>query len=100
MWCLNSPAERRPAYDRTLGDESGATVMREPGCPYLLPQDACSPAPVAQRIEQQPSNLSVVGSSPTGGAKYGSDKVRRFRDSRTDGVAPHIAPHMWDRLRL
>ena len=30
-------------------------------------------APVAQRIEQQPSNLSVVGSSPTGGAKHGSD---------------------------
>ncbi len=27
-----------------------------------------SQAPVAQRIEQQPSNLSVVGSIPTGGA--------------------------------
>jgi hypothetical protein len=26
------------------------------------------PAPVAQWIEQQPSNLSVVGSSPTRGA--------------------------------
>jgi hypothetical protein len=26
-------------------------------------------APVAQRIEQQPSNLSVVGSIPTGGAR-------------------------------
>jgi hypothetical protein len=27
-------------------------------------------APVAQRIEQQPSNLTVVGSSPTGGADH------------------------------
>jgi hypothetical protein len=30
--------------------------------------DGALPAPVAQRIEQQPSNLSVVGSIPTGGA--------------------------------
>src|SRR5215203_4860295 len=38
----------------------GCAASRTPQCP--------APAPVAQRIEQQPSNLSVVGSSPTGGA--------------------------------
>jgi hypothetical protein len=38
--------------------------------PAAPPRTARSQAPVAQRIEQQPSNLSVVGSSPTGGAKH------------------------------
>jgi hypothetical protein len=44
----------------------GAKVIREPG--RTAHPTARSQAPVAQRIEQQPSNLSVVGSSPTGGA--------------------------------
>jgi hypothetical protein len=49
----------------------GATVIREPG--RTTTGRHARKAPVAQRIEQQPSNLSVVGSSPTGGAKHGSD---------------------------
>ena len=49
---------------------SGATVMREAA---VRSPDSSWPAPVAQRIEQQPSNLSVVGSIPTGGAEHGSD---------------------------
>jgi hypothetical protein len=52
-----------------FGARSGATVMRELA---VLGADGALPAPVAQRIEQQPSNLSVVGSIPTGGAKHGS----------------------------
>lgn len=48
----------------------GATVMR--WRPYCQ-RTARSQAPVAQRIEQQPSNLSVVGSIPTGGARFLTD---------------------------
>ena len=33
-------------------------------------------APVAQRIEQQPSNLSVTGSIPVGGTKLSRDLAR------------------------
>jgi hypothetical protein len=61
----------------------------------VLGADGALLAPVAQRIEQQPSNLSVVGSIPTGGAKPGSDWVLYFRDTLGKRVAPHIAPHMW-----
>ena len=50
--------------------------------------DGALPAPVAQRIEQQPSNLSVVGSIPTGGAKYGSG----IADSPTSRVRVANAP--------
>jgi hypothetical protein len=39
--------------------------------PLSVPsRDACSPAPVAQRIEQQPSNLSVPSSNLGGGAHF------------------------------
>ena len=62
--------------------------MRESGVQRLK-----DPAPVAQRIEQQPSNLSVVGSIPTGGAKHGSDSVQSQRGRLGDlqhraGAAP------------
>ena len=62
--------------------------MRESGVQRLN-----DPAPVAQRIEQQPSNLSVVGSIPTGGAKHGSDSVQSQRGRLGDlqhraGAAP------------
>ena len=50
--------------------------------------DGALPAPVAQRIEQQPSNLSVVGSIPTGGAKPGPG----IADSPTSGVRVANAP--------
>jgi hypothetical protein len=44
-----------------------------------------SPAPVAQRIEQQPSNLSVVGSIPTGGAIVALTRCSSF------GIRAHTA---------
>src|SRR3954469_11803754 len=47
---------------------AGDRGLQRLGCRERVSADRTAPAPVAQRIEQQPSNLSVVGSSPTGGA--------------------------------
>jgi hypothetical protein len=65
-FCLQPPSQRGRVL-RQIRRYSDA----EPG--RTAHRTARSLAPVAQRIEQQPSNLSVVGSSPTGGAKHSFD---------------------------
>lgn len=45
---------------------------------------------VAQRIEQEPSNLLVAGSIPAEGTKYGPTRQRRaFRGLSRSQAAPH-----------
>ena len=57
----------RPTYRPSVGGPRvPTTINSRPSGPWLR---TLVRAPVAQRIEQQPSNLSVVGSIPTRGAK-------------------------------
>ena len=64
---------RRTYRASRMGPELVSVASRRrPSSVGLVASPALSraPAPVAQRIEQQPSNLSVVGSSPTRGARH------------------------------
>ena len=55
---------------RCVGPDSSAPAARRARQTYTDVRWSVSdhPAPVAQRIEQEPSNLEVAGSSPAGGA--------------------------------